>query len=119
MDRREHLARRYRHHGGPAELKGQVERFVTRRHDALHSSQRTVLCHNDFIDENLLVTAAGDPVVTGVIDFEPASFDDPMADLAQTLRNATFHQPSRAEELAAAYGQEHDLRARWRHPDFQ
>jgi hypothetical protein len=23
-----------------------------------------------------LVTAAGDPVVTGVLDFEPASFDD-------------------------------------------
>jgi hypothetical protein len=43
-------------------------------------------------------------LITGVIDFERASFDDPMADLAQTLRNATFHQPSGAEELAAAYG---------------
>jgi aminoglycoside phosphotransferase (APT) family kinase protein len=49
-------------------------------------------------------TAAGDPVVTGVIDFQRASFDDPMADLAQTRRNATFHQPSGAGGLAAAYG---------------
>jgi aminoglycoside phosphotransferase (APT) family kinase protein len=104
MERREHLARRYRDHGGSAELIGQVERFLTRRQHALNSCQKTVLCHNDFIDGNLLVTAAGDPVITGVIDLERASFDDPMADLAQTLRNATFHQPSGAEELAAAYG---------------
>jgi len=90
--------------GGAAELIGQVERFLFRRHDALNSCQRSVLCHNDFIDGNCLVQAAGDPVVTGVIDFERASFGDPMADLAQTLRNATFHQPSGAKELAAAYG---------------
>jgi Ser/Thr protein kinase RdoA (MazF antagonist) len=50
--------------GGTAttvDLLSSLERFVTRRHDALNSCQRTVLCHNDFIDENLLVTAAGDP----------------------------------------------------------
>jgi aminoglycoside phosphotransferase (APT) family kinase protein len=104
MDRYERLARWYRHHGGSAELIGEVERFVSRRHDALNSCQKTVLCHNDFIDGNLLVTEAGDPIVAGVIDFECASFDDPMADLAQTLRNANFHQPSGADELAAAYG---------------
>ena len=104
MDRHEHLARRYREHGGAAEFIGQVERFLIRRHDALNSCQRSVLCHNDYIDGNLLVPAAGDPVVTGVIDFERASFGDPMADLAQTLRNATFHQPSGAKELAAVYG---------------
>ena len=104
MDRHEHLARRYREHGGGADLVGQVERFLIRRHDALKSCQRSVLCHNDYIDGNLLVPAAGDPVVTGVIDFERASFGDPMADLAQTVRNATFHQPSGARELAAAYG---------------
>ena len=102
IDRREHLARQYRDHGGSAQLIGQVERFLTRRQDALNGCERTVLCHNDFIDGNLLVTAAGDPVVAGVIDFERAAFDDPMADLAQTLRNAAFYQPSSAEELAAA-----------------
>ena len=53
MERREHFARRYRDHGGSAELMGEVERFVTRRHDALNSCQ-TVLCHNDFINGSLL-----------------------------------------------------------------
>jgi hypothetical protein len=40
--------------GGTAttvDLLSSLERFVTRRHDALNSCQRTVLCHNDFIDE--------------------------------------------------------------------
>jgi aminoglycoside phosphotransferase (APT) family kinase protein len=57
---------------------------------------------------NLLVTAAGDPVVTGVIDFEPASLDDPMADLAQTLLNATFHQPLACSISATARPSAHD-----------
>jgi len=104
MARYELLGRWYRHHGGSAELIGEVERFVIGRHDALNSCQKPVLCHNDFIDGNLLVTEARDPTVTGVIDFERASFGDPMTDLAQTLRNANFHQPRGADELAAAYG---------------
>jgi hypothetical protein len=37
-----------------------------------------VLCHNDFINETFWSPPPVTPVVTGVIDFEPASFDDPM-----------------------------------------
>jgi hypothetical protein len=101
MDRREHLTRQYRDHGGSGEPMDEVERFVTRRHDALNSC-RTALCHNDFIDGSLL---SRPPVTRSspVSSTLKASSDDPMADLAQTLRNATFHQPSGAEELAAAY----------------
>ena len=89
MDRREHLARRYRHHGGPAELTRAIRYPPPRRPQQL---SQTVLCHNDFIDENLLVAAAGDPVVTGVIDFEPASFDDPW--LTSPKRFSTPHSIS-------------------------
>jgi hypothetical protein len=99
----EHLARRYRDHGDL--LSSWVKSSDSLRAATTPSTTvKTVLCHNDFIDGSLLVTATGDPVVTGVIDFDAHPSDDPMADLAQTLRNATFHQPSGAEELAAAYG---------------
>jgi aminoglycoside phosphotransferase (APT) family kinase protein len=112
MHRCVQLTRRYRDTGGAAELIGAIERFVTSRGDILDSCQQAVLCHNDFIDGNLLVADAGDPVVTGIVDFERASFFDPLADLALTLRNATYHQPTGAQELLAAYGIDRDGRRR-------
>jgi hygromycin-B 7''-O-kinase len=102
-DRLATLAQRYRRLGGSA-LTRNLERFVTRRYDALRRFGQPILCHNDFIDGNLLLSTRGELAVTGIVDFERASFGDPMADLAQTLRNAAFHQPNGARELAAAYG---------------
>src|SRR5512132_578213 len=49
-------------------------------------------------------TAAGDPVVTGVIDFQRASFDDPMADLAKRFATPPSISQAAPGELAAAYG---------------
>ena len=60
--------------GGTAttvDLLSSLERFVTRRHDALNSCHRPCDVTTTSSTKNLLVTAAGDPVVTGVIDFEP------------------------------------------------
>jgi hypothetical protein len=68
MDRREHLTRQYRDHGGSGEPMDEVERFVTRRHDALNSCHRVMSQRLHRREPSL--TAAGDPVVTGVIDFE-------------------------------------------------
>src|SRR5829696_9295295 len=39
MDRYEHLARRYREHGGAADLIGYVERFLIRRQDASEAAK--------------------------------------------------------------------------------
>jgi aminoglycoside phosphotransferase (APT) family kinase protein len=63
-----------------------------------------VLCHNDFIDSNLIVADAGPPHLGGVVDFERASWNDPMSDLAQTRVHVRFHDPAAVATLTAGYG---------------
>lgn len=100
----EHLVRELRDSGGPAQLARDVERYVSGHADVLRTCRAAVLCHHDFIDGNLLVAATDEPVVTGVLDFDRAAYADPMEDLAQTLRNAAYHDEAGADELQAAYG---------------
>ncbi|MCP3804606.1 aminoglycoside phosphotransferase family protein [Allokutzneria sp. A3M-2-11 16] len=52
-----------------------------------------------------MIAESGEPRVVGVIDFEKATFDDPMADLAKTALHAEYHDPAMAEEVIAAYGE--------------
>ncbi|SDM54794.1 phosphotransferase family protein [Allokutzneria albata] len=97
--RRAELVERYEAVGGPAAVARRVRGLE------LSFDARPVLCHNDFIDGNILVAEVGEPRVLGVIDFEKASFDDPIADLARTVLHAEHHDPAAADELVAAYGQ--------------
>jgi len=63
-----------------------------------------VLCHHDLNGGNVLVSAAADPVVTGVVDFERAAWDDPMHDVALTALHVLHHEPAMLEVLLDAYG---------------
>ena len=81
-----------------------MRRLVNDHRDALGSCVRPVLCHNDFIDGNLLVATTGEPQLCGVVDLERASWDDPLADLARTKLHARYHDPAAAEVLVKAYG---------------
>ncbi|MDQ3431103.1 MAG: aminoglycoside phosphotransferase family protein [Actinomycetota bacterium] len=98
------LVGQHLHAGGPVELGHRVRRLVNDHRDALGSCVRPVLCHNDFIDGNLLVATTGEPRLCGVVDLERASWDDPLADLARTKLHARYHDPAAAEVLVKAYG---------------
>lgn len=90
--------------GGPGLLAHRVHRLVHARLDVFDSCPGPVLCHNDFIGSNLLVAAAGEPRLCGVVDLERASWGDPLADLAQTRLHVRYHDPAGAEILVQAYG---------------
>ena len=98
------LAARYHRVEGPPELVRRVHRLVEGSVSALADCGSPVLCHNDCVDSNLLVDRTGRPRLRGLVDWERASWGDPMADLAQTWRHATFHDPGAAAELIEAYG---------------
>lgn len=98
------LVAQHLHAGGPVELGHRVRRLVNDHTGALGSCVTPVLCHNDFIDSNLLVATTGEPQLCGVVDLERASWDDPLADLARTKLHARYHDPAAAEVLVNAYG---------------
>jgi aminoglycoside phosphotransferase (APT) family kinase protein len=98
------LIERYHQLGRPAEVAHGVRRLLEQHASALDGSGPPVLCHNDWVDSNLLVEPTGEPRPLGVVDLERASWGDPMADLAQTWRHAAFHDQAAATELVEAYG---------------
>lgn len=100
------LLRTYLAAGGPAGLARRVRRFVDDHRQELAFCSDPVLCHNDFIDGNLLVHEAGEPNLCGVVDLERASWDDPLNDLAQTRLHVRYHDAAGPPALVAAYGVE-------------
>lgn len=96
------------HAGGPVELGRRVRRLVDEHRGALGSCVQPVLCHNDFIDGNVLVATMGEPQLRGVVDLERASWDDPLADLARTKLHTRYHDTAAAEVLVEAYGVQSD-----------
>lgn len=72
--------------------------------EVLAACPAPVLCHNDFIDDNLLVSESAQPRLRGVIDLERASRDDPLSDLAQTRLHVRYHGRADASPLTEAYG---------------
>lgn len=98
--------------GGRADTGHRVRRLVDRHRDAFESCGRAVLCHHDLIDSNLIVDADDEPRVRGVVDWERASWSDPIADLAQTKRHTHYHDPAASEVFVAAYGTLSDEDAR-------
>ncbi|GEK19582.1 phosphotransferase family protein [Cellulomonas xylanilytica] len=87
---------------GSAALATRARRFVEDRRAAVDSCAGPVLCHHDVIDGNLLLD--GTPTLVGVLDFEAATWDDPLSDLAQTLVHVRFHAPGDVPALLAGYG---------------
>lgn len=90
--------------GGNPDLASGVHRFITAHHREIDTCRSAVLCHNDFIDGNLLICRHGKTRITGVIDLETASWNDPLCDLANTARHLRQHDPAAAMHLIDSYG---------------
>jgi hygromycin-B 7''-O-kinase len=98
--------------GGSPELTGRVRDLVNRSRTAIESCGCPVLCHNDFVGSNILVTAGPDAEICGVVDLERASWDDPLCDLALTRLHVRYHDPAGADVVTRAYGVEGDAHHR-------
>jgi len=98
--------------GGSPELTGRVRDLVNRSRTAMESCGRPVLCHNDFVDSNILVTDGPDAEICGVVDLERASWDDPLCDLARTRLQVRYHDRAGADLVTRAYGVEGDAHHR-------
>ena len=90
--------------GGPHDLARRAAEFVGQRSAAIGMCSRAVLCHNDFVDGNLMVQLAATPQISGVFDFERVSWGDPMNDLAVSYIHFRYHYPDLVASLMAAYG---------------
>jgi hygromycin-B 7''-O-kinase len=101
---RDALLHAYVHSGGSVLVAGRVARFVQGRRAAIESCTTPALCHHDFIDGNLLLGGGADHAITGVVDLEGATWDDPMSDLAQTQVHVAFHGPADVGPLLDGYG---------------
>ncbi len=51
-----------------------VTQFIEDRYEALSHCRLPVLCHNDFVDGNLLVQLTKEPQICGVFDLERADW---------------------------------------------
>ncbi len=94
--------------GGPGDLAQLVGRFVRDRSGALRQCPAPVLCHNDFVDGNLMVRLEGRPDICGVFDLERASWGDPMNDLAMSAIHLRYHYPDLVHLLVDSYGVDDD-----------
>jgi aminoglycoside phosphotransferase (APT) family kinase protein len=87
--------------GGDPELARAIDGYVTVHSGLLAACTQPVLCHGDFHDGNVLVTA--DARVSGFVDVEGAVAADPLLDLARTdyyaLRDAI-----RRDAFISGYG---------------
>ena len=102
--RRESALAQYLRSGGSARIAGRVTQFVDAARSAIESCSAPALCHHDVIDGNLLLTGATRRQITGLVDLERATWDDPLSDLAQTRVHVEFHRPADVAPLLDAYG---------------
>ena len=98
------LGQRFERAGGPTGMARRVRLLVDAYQSELESCRHPVLCHNDFVDRNVLVTPTGPPRLTGLLDLEHASWDDPLADLARARLHARSRDEVGADALVKAYG---------------
>lgn len=104
QDRFMALAAEYVTCGGNTDIVARVERLLRDTRHEINTCTSAVLCHNDFIDGNLLLASEGQPTITGMVDLETASWNDPLADLANTARHLRDHDPAAAAHLIEMYG---------------
>lgn len=91
-------------YGGTPDVVSRMDSLIHASRDAINTCHLAALCHNDFIDGNLLITMDGQAAITGVVDLETANWNDPLADLAVTARHLRTHDAAAAEHLIATYG---------------
>jgi aminoglycoside phosphotransferase (APT) family kinase protein len=106
IDAFERVFRRFRRQNGGDALAGRLEAGARARYPLLDHSAGPVLCHDDFQPGNVLAArdAAGELVLSGLIDFANALAGDPLADLAKALFCSTHENPRSAALLLEGYG---------------
>lgn len=93
----------YTAHGGPRELAGRAERHLQEgRH--LFEGVLPTFCHHDVNGGNVLLAEVGQPRVTGLVDFERASWDDPLRDVGLTVVHLGHHDVRHVPGLLDRYG---------------
>lgn len=90
--------------GGRGPLAEGVRRLVDRHAAHWDSDVRPVLCHHDVNGGNVLLGPGATPRVSGVVDFERTSWDDPMRDLSLTVLHLRHEEPETIPALLDAYG---------------
>ncbi|MFC3688017.1 phosphotransferase family protein [Aquipuribacter hungaricus] len=95
--------RDYRASGGTAVLARRAEDFLAGR-EHLSRGVRPVLCHGDVNGGNVLLSEADGTTVTGLVDLERASWDDPLRDLALTALHLWHHELDDVPGLLRGYG---------------
>lgn len=98
------LAAEYVTRGGNTDIVVRIKRLLHDSRNEINTCSSAVLCHNDFIDGNLLIANRSRPRIAGVVDLETASWNDPLADLANTARHLPDHDPAAAAHLVETYG---------------
>lgn len=103
----ERVFRRFREHGGDANLARRLETLAQARFDLLAESGGPVLCHDDFHQGNVLALrdSAGDLRVSGLIDFGNARAGDSLFDLAKALFCSAHEDPRSSAPLLEGYGE--------------
>jgi hygromycin-B 7''-O-kinase len=98
--------------GGDPALHSAIKAHVSERTELFAHCLAPVLCHNDFHENNVLVTEGpGGWTVTGFIDVENATAADPLIDLAKTNYYAIKGNSAKLSGLIEGYG---PLPADWR-----
>lgn len=87
--------------GGDPALARAMTRHVTRHAGRFAGCATPVLCHNDFHENNVLVSGGR---VTGYVDVEGTIAADPLFDLARTDYQALRHDPARRAAFLDGYG---------------
>lgn len=92
----------YRRTGGDHDLARDADAFVDAHRTALAACPGPALCHRDLTGGNLLVDAADRP--SGLVDWERAAWDAPLADVALTVRHVRTHRHADVRALLDGYG---------------
>lgn len=90
--------------GGSETIAVAVRVLIRRSRELYAAPFPAALCHHDVNGGNVLVTASGPPRLSGLVDLERASWDDPMRDLALTCLHVRYFDPDAVAGLIAAYG---------------
>jgi hygromycin-B 7''-O-kinase len=97
--------------GGPAPIRGRIERHVDALDGTFSRCAGAVLCHDDLHEGNvLLVQRDGAQHVSGILDVENVVAGDPILDLAKTVYYAARDDAGKRRGLLAGYG---DLPTGW------
>lgn len=98
------LIAEYVDRGGATDIAARIDGLVRTSRPAIDTCDTAALCHNDFVDGNILIEMHGPADITGIVDLEAASWNDPLADVANAAHHLRRHNSAAAAHLIETYG---------------